>query len=347
VEAFVGEVEQDLPLTRRLPIYLNHPFGNIRVVGSVQDRIRVKRVERVLTGSKEEAEKEFKELGLVTFETRDRLELRVSRSRGKDLVSKMRTRVREKVRVDLELRIPYQSDLTLVIGEHAQVSVDQWRGGLTVLGKNADLQFSRIETGKPLLVHCSRCPISVRDSTVNGRLVSGGRAVTLTAVVSPVELSVDQGAEEVRVRQGRGVLSVHSTSGRLAVEGFNGTLHFHSDEGGVEVSQMTGVADLRTQSGQVMLDFDALKGALHVDTEKSDIQVSLPSSFEGGLDLMSLRGDVIVQFPYEPKKGLSQEIYGPASPGKLDARIGSEKGALIHAYSRQGGVRILRKGPIK
>jgi hypothetical protein len=346
-QPFQSEVEQDVLLTRRLPVYLLHQLGDVRISGTVQDRIRVKLRFQVTAETREEAEQAFQSLGLVTFETRERLEVRVGHARGKDLVSKMRAKVKNAVRVDLDIRAPYQSDLTLVLGEGRTLKVDHWRGGLSVSGKNSPVELQRLEMSKPLVVNCSKCPVTLKDSRVNGRLVVGSKPVVLERVESTVGLSIDQGSEEVRVLKGRGVLSVHSGSGPLTVEGYSGMVHFQSEEGGAFLSQIEGSSNIRTQSGQVMLDFDSLKGPVHVDTERGDVQIALQPAFEGSLDLMSLRGEVMVQFPYEIRKGTGRVLYGPVSPGRVDAVVGSHHGPYVHAYSRQGGVRILRKVPSK
>ena len=346
-QLFQNEVEQDVLMTRRVPIYLLHQLGEVRISGTVQDRIRVKMRYQMTAETREVAEQAFQALGLVTFETPERFEIRVGHARGQDLVSKMRAKVKHAVRVDLDIRAPYQSDLTLVLGEGRSLKVEQWRGGLTLSGKNSVIDLQRLELGKPLVVNCSKCPLTLRDSRVNGRIVVGSKPVLIEKVESPAQLSIDQGSEEVRVVKSRGVLSVHSGSGPLTVEGYSGVVHFQSEEGGAFLSQMEGAANIRTQSGQVMLDFDALKGPVHVDTERGDVQIALHPAFEGSLDLMSLRGEVMVQFPYEIRKGASQVLYGPVSPGRVDAVVGSHHGQYVHAYTRQGGVRILRKAPSK
>jgi hypothetical protein len=346
-ERFQKEVEQELLMTRRLPIYVLHRLGSIKVTGSVQDRIRVKLHYEMLAENRTEAEHEFGKLGLVSFETRNRFEVRVGHARGQDLVSKMKSRMMSPVRVDLEIRAPIQSDLTLIVGAGKALKVDQWKGGLTLAGQESEVDLSRLEMSRPLLLNCTRCPLTIRDSKVSGRVVVGSKPLHLIRVESPQELSIDQGSEQVRVSDGKGVLHVHSGSGRLLVESFEGSLQFQSEEGDAFLSQLNGAASVRTQTGQVLVDLDGLKGPLHVDTEKGDVQISLFSHYEGPLDLMSLKGDVIVQFPYSPRKQAGPRVYGPASPGRVEGQVGSRPGHLVHAYSRQGGVRILRKVPAK
>jgi hypothetical protein len=347
VQGFQSELDQDVVMKHQFPIYIQHRLGNVSVSGWVQDRIRVKIKYRMLAETSEQADREFKKLSLITFEGRDRFELRMGHSQGVDLVSKMRDQAKNLVQVDLEIKAPYQSDLTVILADGKSLKLDQWRGGVTVNGKNNSLQFSKLSLNRPFWVSCIQCETEIRDSKLNGRVVVGSRPVVLSGIETPQGLSIDEGNEEVRVDHSVGDISVHSKAGRLSVLNHKGKISFQSDEGGAYLSQLNGGVNILTQSGQVMLDFEEVSAPVNVDTDRSDIQVSLIPQHEGTLDLMSLRGEVIVQFPYESKKALAVEGYGPPSPGRVDGVIGAKKGFLIHAYSKQGGVRILRKAPAK
>jgi hypothetical protein len=292
------------------------------------------------------AQAEFKKLNLVTFEARDRFEIRVGHPQGVDLVTKMRNRARNGVQVDLEIKAPYQSALSLVLGEGKKLSLEQWRGPVNLSGKDNVLDFSKLEMSRDLTLSCVPCQLGIRESTIQGRVVVGSRPIELIEVKTR-GLSIDGGNEEIRVERSEGHLNVHTKSGRLSVNRFKGKIEFQSEDGGAFLTQVSGTAEVQTQSGQIMLDLDEVKGQVHLDTEKGDIQVALPPHFEGGIDLLSLRGEVMVQFPYEPLKSGGAEHYGPQSPGRVDAMIGGRYSPLIHAYSKQGGVRLTRKAPVR
>jgi hypothetical protein len=347
LQSFQLETEEDVPLKHQLPIYLQHALGDVSVSGWVQDRIRVKMKYRVFAENQEQADREFKKLELISLETRDRFELRIGHSRGTDLVSKLRDRSKNPVQVDLEIKAPYQSDLTLLPADGKSLKVEQWRGGVSITGKNNQLHLSKLNLSRKLQIHCLSCETEVRESRLGGRIVIGSKPVILSQVEIEDSLSIDAGNEEVRADKCLGKLSVHTKGGRLNVTNSKGFVSLQSEEGGAYLTQFIGGGNLQTQSGQVMLDFDEVSSSVNVDTEKSDIQISLPAQHEGAIDLMSLRGEVIVQFPYEALKGTGRELYGPASPGKIDGVIGTKEGHLIHAYSKQGGVRLLRKAPVK
>lgn len=343
---FEHQAERDLILKRALPIYINHRLGNVSIQGWVQDRIRVNLKYRTLAESETIAQAEFAKLNLVTFEGKDRFEIRVGHPQGVDLVTKMRDRARGTVHVDLEIKAPYQSALELVLGEGQQLKLEQWRGPLSLSGKNNVLELSRLDLSKNLSLACLPCQVDIRESTLKGRMVVGSRPVSLTEVKTE-GLNIDGGNEEIRIERSEGRVNVHTKSGRLNVSRFKGALGFQSDDGGAFLNQVSGTAEVQTQSGQIMLDLEEVKGPVHLDTEKSDIQVSLQPQFEGGIDLLSLRGEVIVQFPYEMLKAGSMERYGPTSAGRVDGMIGNRYSPLIHAYSKQGGVRLIRKAPAR
>jgi hypothetical protein len=345
-QLFQKQVEKDLALKRALPVYVNHRLGDVTIQGWVQDRIRVTLRYRTFAESETHAQAEFAKRTLVTFEGRERFEIRVGHPQGADLVTKMRDRARSPVHVDLEIKAPYQSALALVLGEGQKLKLEQWRGPVDLTGMNNALEFSRLELARELTVSCIPCQVDLRDSSLQGRLVVGSKPVQITDVKT-TGLSIDAGNEEVRVERSEGRMSVHTKSGRLNVNRFKGKIEFQSDEGAAFLNQISGTAEVQTQSGQIMLDLEEVSGPVHLDTEKSDIQVSLQPQFEGSIDLLSLRGEVIVQFPYEPLKTAGAERYGPVSPGRVDGVIGSRTTPLIHAFSKQGGVRLIRKAPAR
>ena len=342
VASFEESTERDVSLKKSLPLYLQHRIGNVSVQGWVQDRIRITIKKRVLADTEEGAKREFKKFDLITLETAKAFEIRIGHSQGTDLVSKMHDRLQTQVQVDLEIKAPYQSDLTLVTGEGKNIKVQEWRGGLEISGKNNSVQLAKLTLNQPILMNCLQCDTEIRDAKIEGHLMVGSKPIALIDVDAKNGLSLDEGSEEVKLENCRGKLNIHSKSGRLTANKFDGDLSFQSTDGGAYISQFSGNLNIQTLSGQVVLDVDSIKKDLNVDTEKSDVQISLPSTFNGLLDLMSLRGEIVVQFPYEQKIG-GLDIYGPASPGRIDGAVGSDHKILVHAYSKQGGVRVLRK----
>ncbi len=347
VQSFEDVSQREVTIKKLLPLYIQHKIGNVSIQGWVQDRIRVTIKKRVLVDTEAQAKKEFDKLDLITLETANRFEMRVGHTQGTDLVSKMRDRLQNQVQVDLEIKAPYQSQLVVVLGEGKALKLQEWRGGVEISGKANTLDLSKLVLSEPISVNCIQCGTEIRESKLDGHLLIGSKSVLLADVESKMGLSVDEGSEEVKVENSRGKLQINSKSGRLTVSKFDGTINFQSVEGGAFLNQYSGSASIQTQSGQVMLDFDRIDHSLNIDTEKSDIQVSLPASFVGSLDLMSLRGELVVQFPVESKKRKGSDIYGPASPGRIDGVVGSDDRVQIHAYSKQGGVRILRKAITK
>jgi hypothetical protein len=342
VQSFEETIERDIPQKKSLPIYLQHRLGNVSIQGWVQDRIRVTIKKRVLSDSEALAKKEFQKLDLVSLQTSDAFEIRVGHTQGVDLVSKMKDEAQTQVQVDLEIKAPYQSDLTVVLGDGKTLKLQEWRGGVKVTGKNDKLEFNKLLLSQPIYVNCIQCETDVRESKMEGHLLIGSKSILLNDVDGKNGLSIDSGTEEVKIENSRGNINVHTKSGRLTATKYEGTLRFQSVDGGAYINQFSGELSVQTQTGQVMVDIDQSSSVLDLDTEKSDIQVSLLPAFSGGLDLMSLRGEIVVQFPYDAKKS-AVETYGPASPGRIEGTVGADQKIRVHAYSKQGGVRILRK----
>gem|GEM_PF-2185157 len=344
-QTYTSELERDLPLRQKTPLYLEHELGNVTIQGWVQDRIRVKLIKKVVAPNQEQADAELKKFDLITLDTPKSFEMRVGHTRGTDLVTKMRDEKTNPVTVDLEIKAPYQMDLTILLGQNRQLSIDQWKGAIHLTGKNSVLTLNRLNLQKPMHVNCRNCSVQADDSKVSGYVLVGDREVNLRNVESTGRFFIDSASGEVRLDRTSGRMSVHTRSGRLNSNAHHGRLAFQSDDGGLSVTGLKGDLEAQTESGPFMIDVDQLHEFLRLDTEKSDIQVNLPASFEGALDLLSLSGEVVVQFPLEASQRAGSGFYGPASPGQVDARIGNTSGVTIHAYSKQGGVRVLRKVP--
>jgi hypothetical protein len=346
IQNFDEVTERDVPLKKTLPIYLQHKLGNVTIQGWVQDRIRVTIKKHVLADSEANAKKEFAKLDLISLETSDSFELRVGHTQGTDIVSKMKDLAQSQVGVDLEIKAPYQSDLTVVLGDGRALNLQEWRGRVTINGKNNTLELSKLSLSQPIYVNCLECATNVRDAKMEGHLLIGSKPLLLSDVDGKRGLSVDAGNEEIKIENAKGNITVHSKGGRMTTNKFDGSLQFQSIDGGAFINDFSGDVSVQTQTGQVVLDVAQNSSTVDVDTEKSDIQISLPPSFAGGLDLLSLRGEIVVQFPYVTRKSNAEE-YGPASPGRIDGYVGGDQKIRVHAYTKQGGVRILRKAPAR
>jgi hypothetical protein len=344
-QTYSEQIERDLPLKRKTPLYLQHSLGKVSIQGWVQDRIRVTIKKRVLAQSEALAQIELKKLDLVTLETAQSFEMRIGHTRGSDLVTKLRDEKQSQVVVDLEIKAPYQMDLTVVLGEKSELNLDQWKGAVFLTGKDSSINLTRLNSQKPIHLNCQNCSIQASDSKTSGHILAGSKNLVFRNFEATKDFFIDVVAGEVKLEETRGKIIVHTQSGRLNSLNHHGDLTFQSDDGGLFVTGLKGNLEAITQSGQFMVEVDEVKEFLRLDTSKSDIQVILPTKFEGALDLLSLRGEVVVQFPLESKKKASSEVYGPVSPGRVDATIGNSTDVTIHAYSKQGGVRILRKVP--
>jgi hypothetical protein len=345
-KTFTDESEHDLSIKRQVPLYIQQNYGDISIQGWVQDRIRIKIKKHILAANEETAQAAFKRLSLITLESAHSYDVRIGHTQGTDIVSKMRDEKQNQVVVDLEIKAPYQLGLTVVLEEGKNLDVQQWKGALTVSSKNSTVHLSKLNLQVPMQVSCANCDVSLTSSSAEGHILAGNKNVVLNNVDSTGPgVFIDSSSGEIRLEETKGKISAHSTSGRFSSLNHVGTLAFESDEGGVFVSGLRGNLEAESQSGQIMVDAEDVTDHLNLDSQKSDIQVSLPSKFEGLLDLLSLGGEIVVQFPHEPVHKRMADLYGPSSPGRVDALVGNLNAVTLHAYSKQGGVRILRKVP--
>ncbi len=345
LKSFKQIVVRDLTLKKQVPITLLHPVGEVTVQGWVQDRIEVRVKKKVIAENQESANLLFNQVDLLTLETPRAFEMRMGVARGVDILSKLRAQKQNPVEVDLEIHAPYQLDLTLVLGRNQAFTVQQWRGSLTIDSRESSGHLNKLNLKGPLQVNCLGCGIELIESKVDGHILASTQAVVLRDVESRAFL-VDVSTGEVKLENTKGNFSVHSDSGKLLSENHQGSLSFQSNAGGAFITAFKGKIEVQTESGQMIVEADEFDPFAHFDTVKGDIQVSLLPTFEGRLDLSSLKGEVVVQFPADPLHERSDEEYGPMVPGKVNAKVGSRTAPLIRAETKQGGIRILRRDPV-
>lgn len=336
------EVERDVPMRKQTPILLVHHIGEVSIQGWVQDRIRVKLKKRVIAENQEQADQLFKQVDLMTLETPKTFEMRMGIARGTDLVTKLRAQKQNSVEVDIEIKAPYQLDLSLILGKNQGFSVQQWKGSLTVNAQESSGRFSKLQLKGPLQISCMGCELELSDSKVDGRLLGSNKPIVVRNVET-TGLMIDTTSGEVKLENTKGKIMAHTESGKLNSQDHTGELSFETDSGGFFLTGFKGKAEAQTTSGQMIVEADLVDRLLNLESQKGDIQVSLLHSFEGKLDLSSLKGEVVVQFPVEAIRDRAETNYGPLLPGRVNALVGSRAGTVIHAETKQGGIRVLRR----
>jgi hypothetical protein len=344
LQLFQETVIRDVPLLKKLPILLVHSGGSVRIEGWVQDRIKVTLKKKVLATHKEEAQLALNQTDLLTIENHRAFEIRIADSRGKDLLSKLRAQKNQKVAVDLEIRAPWSYALTLLLGEKTNFTLQDWKGPLVLEARNAEGLLRRLDLKSPMKISALGCKLDVLESLISGHILASSEAVLIKNSQFQ-DLLVDVTSGEVQLESAKGSIQIHTATGRVTGNQLQGRLSFQSDSGGLFLNKSYANIEAQSQKGQMVIEVEQDRPQLNLVSQSGEIQVTLKPTFYGILDLMSLKGDVVVQFPHDPIQEKFDLQYGPLLAGRVYSQVGRSAGGLIHSESQTGGIRVLRRQP--
>lgn len=341
LRTFSETVERDVVLKEQVPISILHPKGQVSIQGWVQDRVRVVLKKKIITTDQETAQAAFLQKDLFSIQTPHSLELRVGRAHGQDLITKLKAQRDDRVEVDLEIRAPFQSVLHFSGGEQQEITVAEWKGALTLSSKNSTIAINKCLMKGDLKISCPSCQVSISDSEVQGTIYATQNPVLIRKTLLK-KFSIETTQGEVVLENTQGKVLVATESGRIYAKTHTGELQAQSKLGGIFIDQYSGSGQWITEGGQIIAQVKSLKDSLMVESEKGEIQIELSPRFQGLLDLSSLKGSVLVQFPHQPISKNQKTIYGPQEPGLIYSKVGSVLTPVLRAKTNQAGIRILR-----
>ncbi len=339
-DSFSDQVQHDLVLKDVKRLALIVPKGEVRILGWSQDRIRIILKKRTQANSEDEAKTRFAEADLSRLDTPESVELRVAHKRGGNLIDRLKSRSsKDAIEVDWEIRAPWSLDLDISTVE-GNINLDQWHGGLSVRIAKGNVRFTNLDLARKLTLVAPETAVEIIDAKINGTIVAGSQQVLLQKVQARPELFVETNKGDIRIENAKGEFRAHTNAGKISAQKLDGSLNIKTNQGAVEVQNFSGFAEVRTISGSVNMNWKKFSGASWVETEGGVVNLTLPPKFEGKLDLLSLAGQTVVQFPVE-RDIEDRGKYGPDAPGKLQGYVVSMQNQL-RVYAKTAPIRILR-----
>lgn len=342
LRTYTESVEKNISLKEQVPITVVYPKGKVSVQGWIQDRVRVTLKKRVIAASEEIAQQSFKNKDLHAIQTPKSLELRLSTARGQDLLSKLKAEKDDSVSIDLEIKAPYSSQITLLGGSQQEYEVTEWRGDLSIQAKDSQVSLQQSTLKGKLQISCPGCEIDISESRFMGHIYATTKPIRLHQV-NAFSLSIETTSGDVELNQVTGDTTLTTDSGRIYLKKYTGMQRTQSKSGAIFANDFTGGAQWNTESGQVIAQVNQLEQNLNIESDQGEVQLTLPTTFSGMLDLLSLKDDVIVKFPHEPILQQKKEIYGPTEPGLVYSRVGQNLRPVVKIRTKTSGIRVSRE----
>ena len=275
-----------------------------------------------------------------------------------------------------------QTDTTIQANGASRLELDNLRGDVVVRvwDQDAVRVIADHPSSRAIDIDRSGRTIRVDVDVERGMGLSGsvdfeitvprGFDLELEGMAIDVDIEGAEGAVEVttvhgpiRVRGGRGTISLESVNGEVVVEGAEGDLSVTGMAGGVTIRNCSGDifaesvggsltlegirssdVEAGTVGGTVRFEGEILDGGVYTfGSHGGQVWVYLPEGINARVDAITLAGDIEVDYPGAP----SEPTRGRGIPGLSEKELTFEIGtgsARIEVETFGGRVHILRRG---
>ncbi|HUV30831.1 MAG TPA: DUF4097 family beta strand repeat-containing protein [Acidobacteriota bacterium] len=286
-------IEPEGPLT----FELTYIEGDLTVTASDDGRLVIEAVKKVQAVSKEEAE-------AVQAHIEIRLEVSGDRAKVTTNYLQMRNRGRsfwQKVlglsgsdafgEVDWSIALPEGCDF-VVTNTGGKIDISHVRGAVTIRSSASDITLSSLEG-----------PVRVENSSGNtrGDLLFG----------------------DIEVRQAQGEIDLQFVEGDIRIKSTSAAINIRQDRGAIDLTTSTGSVDIET-SLDSRRDF-------FVETESGNINLVIPRTSSGMLDITSETGEIRTEIPIAVKSMTRKQIVGEFGLGGVKVSLSSTSGDVTVA----------------
>lgn len=335
---FEEDFERVIALRSKGELLITNNRGDIVIEGWAQDKIRVRARRRASVDSEAEARKLFAAMDL-THRVNDG-STEVSAEYGRGLTLEERLRERQSPRTSMELSILAPASRALrVWAVNGRVTVKGWKGAVDIRSSSGPVLLENVR-GDAISVVCPSC--SVQLSSVRGtvRCMGGSGTILLNDIAGP-SVYVESDAGAIRATRIAGEQLYVSKTGHVLVQNMQGHAEFHTQSANVEVLEGQGLVSGRTSSGNITLRMQRWRFSdkALIESVRGSIDLELPRSFSGELDVRSAFGKVEVDLPMSrtPKNEAQPVVAGSHRSGTV-----GDGGEILRVFSERGDVRLRR-----
>lgn len=313
-EQFTFQYQKMLETTGQVKLSLVNRLGHVDISTHDSDLIVIDAVKKVKAGSKKEAS-----------EVADRIEIRVEEGKNSIAVSTNYLNLKDRSAsfwknlvggsneafgaVEYTIKIPATCDLV----------IDNGYGGVTITGVNGEIQTQSGEGG--VIIDQVNGKVSVRSSAGDVRLGS---------VEGPVDLAVTDGSTYGELLFGP--VTVRQPSGTVDLQWVQGDIRIKSTSAAIKIRQENGSLDLSNNTGsiEVQTNLDSEQDYF-VETQSGDIELSVPQSASGTLDIRSQAGSIRTDVPVTITAMSKQQLKGAFGSGGVKISLVSTSGDVTVA----------------
>lgn len=336
---FRDEVERDFILRNNGQLQITNMRGNIVVQGWAMDKIRVKAKRKAIVDTQEQANALFAAVDFRHHSTQDNIELSAEYGRGLSIQDRLKERENPKTSMEMLVYAPAHLKLR-VWAVDGSVYVKGWNSDLEVRTASGPITVENLKSDSISLL-CSACAMQVKSAKGSLRCMGGTGPISIQDVVGAHVYS-ESSSGSMKITGVSGEQLYVSKSGAISGGKLQGRIEFHTQQAPVQIEDSRGFLSGRTETGNIvarMKDWVFSDRAL-IESIQGSIHLDLPQRFSGDVDVWSLSGQAVVDFPMT-SDGVPKSSIGPEPANHLLGRVGTG-GGLLKVFSERGDIRVQR-----
>ena len=305
---------------------IDNPRGDVSVSGTSDDgKVHLSVHKEVYTNSDDTATQRLRSVAPVFEGTDDNLRLRVPAADGAS--------------ADLTLLVPASTRVQLN-SDRGDVHVTNLKSPLVVTANNGDVEIAAITGGVQVHVNNHRRSTNVRSVTGDVNVSGSGDSVSLSDINGSAAVKGDflSGGQLERIT---GIVTYHSSRTDLTLARLDGQMALDRED--LNLSEVVGPVRVETRSHNVTLDrvTGEVKvvnsngtvdvhaapptGAITIDNQKGNVNVTLPNGTKFNLNAETSDGDTHSDFAGVNSDGRGT-LSGAVNGGGLAVRINTSHG---------------------
>ena len=183
------------------------------------------------------------------------------------------------------------------------------------------------------------CSVSISNNLGNIKMTDLVGTVTIRSSASDIDLNSIEGNVTINNAGGRttgnmifGEVVIDQPMGSINLEYIEGDIRLKSNSASVNIVQERGSLDLSTTTGDVKIKSHVYTGRdCFVTTESGNINLSLPQSLSGTLELKSDLGNIKTQMPVVIESVSKERLIGNLGAGGVRITLSSNTGDVTVA----------------
>jgi len=313
-EQFTFQYQKMLETSGSVKLTLVNRLGHVEIRAHDSDLVVIDAVKKVKAGTKKEAS-----------EVADRIEIRVDEAKGEISLATNYLNIKDRGTSFWKNLIGGSNEAfgaveyTIKVPSTCDLIIDNGYGGVTIEGVSGNVEAQSGEGGVTL-------------DQITGK-------VTVRSAAGDVRLGSVEGAVDVAVTDGSthgellfGPVTVRQPTGQVDLQWVQGDIRIKSTSARINIRQENGSLDIATSTGSIAVQTNLESDQdFFVETQSGNIELAVPQSASGTLDIRSQAGNIRTDIPVTITAMSKRQLKGAFGSGGVKISLVSTSGDVTVA----------------